>query len=331
MTNTVGFGLDQQAVALRRAGKSRREIKQILGVGNSTLDRALRGEPPPQWTRRPRAKDDLHAKARDLRARGYIYVEIAAELGVSKSSVSLWTRDLPRVGRIGYEEIRKRNAAGVSEYWRAEGLRREARRQAAGEAAAAEIGALSDREILIAGAVAYWCEGSKSKPYRRKDRITFINSDPGLIELFLRFLAVAGVTPDRLICRLCIHESADVTAAQKFWLDVTGVPETQFRRPTLKRHNPRTVRKNTGPAYHGCLVISVRQSAELYRHVEGWAHAAMLIWPGDQPTTEPPGPDSQVSNRTSTLLPEKDSNLRCENQNLESYQARRSGKVRNLA
>jgi transposase len=30
--------LDAQAIALRRAGKSRREIKQTLGVGNSTLD-----------------------------------------------------------------------------------------------------------------------------------------------------------------------------------------------------------------------------------------------------------------------------------------------------
>ncbi len=152
---------------MRRAGKSRSEIRQVLGVGNSTLDKALCGIPPPLWTRRPRAKDDLHLKARDLRARGYTYSEIAAALGVSRSSVSLWARDLPRVGRISYEETRERNAQGVSKYWAAEGLRREARRQAVSDAAAAEIGSLTDREILIAGAIAYWCEGTKSKPYRR--------------------------------------------------------------------------------------------------------------------------------------------------------------------
>jgi transposase len=45
--------LREQAIALRRAGKSRSEIKEILGVGNSTLDPALRGEPPPLWTFRP--------------------------------------------------------------------------------------------------------------------------------------------------------------------------------------------------------------------------------------------------------------------------------------
>lgn len=294
MANTVQLGqLDQQAVALRRAGKSRREIKQILGVGNSTLDRALRGVPPPQWTRRPRAKDEVRARARELRARGYTYVEIAAELGVSKGSVSLWTRDLPRVGRTSYEEIRKRNAAGVSEYWRAEGLRRQARRQAVSEAAANEIGPLSDREILIAGAIAYWCEGSKSKPHRPSEQMAFINSDPQLIRFFLQFLTVVGISRERLRCRLHIHESADVAAAQKFWLNVTGLPATQFSQPTLKRHNPKTARKNTGSDYHGCLIVRVRQSAELNRQVEGWARASMLVQPATMVTIQPSTHDSQ--------------------------------------
>jgi predicted transcriptional regulator len=47
------LSLRAQAIALRRAGKSRREIKEILGIGsNQTLGDALRGEPPPEWTRR---------------------------------------------------------------------------------------------------------------------------------------------------------------------------------------------------------------------------------------------------------------------------------------
>jgi transposase len=120
MTDKAAFQeLRDQAIALRRAGKSRREIKEILGVGNSTLDPALRGEPPPLWTLRPRAKDELHARARQLRADGATHDEIAAELGVSKSSVSLWVRDMPRRGRISYEEFRKRNAEGVTRYWAA--------------------------------------------------------------------------------------------------------------------------------------------------------------------------------------------------------------------
>src|SRR5499427_4284954 len=143
--------LRAQAVALRRAGKSRREIKEMLAIGsNSTLNEVLRGEPPPQWTRRPNAKDNLRAAARQLRDQGLAYREIAARLGVSKSSISLWVRDMPRPERLSYEACRQRQAAGVAKYWEEERQRREADRAAVSMAAANQIGELTDREVLIA-------------------------------------------------------------------------------------------------------------------------------------------------------------------------------------
>jgi hypothetical protein len=266
----------EQAIALRRAGRSRREIKEIVGfTSNQQLNEALKGEPPPAWTLRPRAKDDLRAKARELREQGLDYNRIAATLGVSKSSVSLWVRDLPRPERLSYEENRKRSAEGSRRYWEKERPAREARREAVRAGAAAEIGPLTNREILIAGAIAYWCEGGKNKPHYRHDRVIFMNSDPALIGFFLRFLEVAGIGPDRLIFRVQIHESADVEAALKFWLQVTGAQPDQFRRTSLKRHNPVTVRKNVGDSYHGCLRVDVRTSVDLYRKIEGWAGATM--------------------------------------------------------
>jgi transcriptional regulator with XRE-family HTH domain len=275
-STTIAEQRREQAIALRRAGRSRREIKEILGItSNETLDKALKGEPPPAWTRRPRAKDELRAKARELREQGLAYHQIAAELGVSQGSVSLWVRDIPRPERLSYEECRKRSAEGSRRYWEAERPVREARREAVRAAAAAEIGVLTSREILIAGAIAYWCEGGKNKPYMRRDRVIFTNSDPALISFFLRFLEVAGIDLDRLIFRLQIHESADVGAALQFWLRVTGAEPAQFRRTTLKRHNPTTIRKNIGDSYHGCLRIDVRTSAALYRSIEGWAGAIM--------------------------------------------------------
>src|SRR5215470_18286618 len=221
-STTSGNGRREQAIALRRAGKSRREIKEILGItSNSTLDDLLAGEPPPEWTRRPNAKDDLRAKARQLREQGLAYNQIAAELGVSKSSVSLWVRDLPRPARLSYAECRQRAAEGARRYWETERRVREAKREAVRASAAADIGSLTQRELLIAGAIAYWCEGSKSKPYNRQDRVMFVNSDPGLITFFLRFLDAAGIGRDRLIYRVQIHESADVAAAEPFWLGLT--------------------------------------------------------------------------------------------------------------
>jgi transposase-like protein len=268
--------LREQAVTLRRQGKSLRQIKEILGpMSNTTLHDALRGEPPPEWTRRPKARDDLRAKARELRGQGLSYDQIAAALGVSKSSVSLWVRDLPVPERLSYAECRKRSAEGAHRYWAAERPAREARRAAVRDAAAEQIGDLTHRELLIAGAIAYWCEGAKNKPHRRSDRVVFINSDPALIRFFLRFLDAAGIPATDLIFRVYIHESADMESAQKFWLEVSGAPPDRFRTPTMKRHNPKTVRKNVGEDYHGCLRIDVCRSADLYRKIEGWAGASM--------------------------------------------------------
>jgi hypothetical protein len=217
----------------------------------------------------------LRAQARELRGQGMDYEEIAAALGVAKSSVSLWVRDLPIPARLSQAECRQRSAEGTRRYWAAERPARRALRTAVREVAAAQVGELTNREVLIAGAIAYWCEGAKSKPHRRSDRVMFINSDPALIRFFLRFLDATGTAQTDLIFRIYIHESADVKAAQRFWLEITGAPPASFRSPTLKRHNPKTVRKNVGEDYHGCLRIDVRRSADLYRRIEGWAAASM--------------------------------------------------------
>lgn len=157
--------LKERALELRRQGNSRRQIKQILGpMSNTTLNEALAGEPPPEWTRHPNAKDELRAKARELRGQGMDYEEIAAAIGVAKSSVSLWVRDLPTPARLSYAESRKRSAEGARRYWATEGPARETRRAATRAAAAGQIGDLTDRELLIAGAIAYWCEGTKASP-----------------------------------------------------------------------------------------------------------------------------------------------------------------------
>jgi transcriptional regulator with XRE-family HTH domain len=291
--------LREQAIALRRAGKSRREIKQLLGItSNWTLNESLKGEPPLPQNFRPNAKDDVRAKARALREQGLTYNQIVAELGVSKSSVSLWVRDMPRTGPLSYQAFRKRQAAGVRRYWVGERSIREARREATRAAAADEIGGLTDREIIIAGAIAYWCEGAKNKPYRRSEQVCFINSDPALVRFYMRFLATVGIERDRLRCRLQIHERANVEAAQRFWQDVTGLEAAQFWRPALKKHNPRTVRKNVGDDYHGCVRIDVLAGSVLYQKIEGWAEAAMrgpnrsdegVVSPGDR-ADPPSGP-----------------------------------------
>ncbi|GAB2950378.1 hypothetical protein GCM10023080_006260 [Streptomyces pseudoechinosporeus] len=267
-------GLREQAIALRREGYSLRQIGDELQVHNKeTLQRLVEGEPPPEWTKRPRAKDDLREKARQLRLQGWTYNQIQAELGCSKSSVSLWVRDLPHPEpKCTPEEQRARMNAGLARLRATQDREREETKRAA----AAAVGELSDRELFLLGVGLYWAEGSKDKPYRRAEVLQFINSDPNMIKLFLRWLELLEVSRDRLTLRVSIHETADVEAAEKYWADIVGVDVSVFSRATLKKHNPRTVRKNTNDAYRGCLVIYVAKSAELYRRVEGAWYGIVL-------------------------------------------------------
>ena len=80
---------------MRLEGKSLREIKQILGpMSNSSLHDALKGTPPSDWTRRPNAKAELKAQARELRQQGWSVRQIERHLGVARSTVSVWVRDI---------------------------------------------------------------------------------------------------------------------------------------------------------------------------------------------------------------------------------------------
>jgi hypothetical protein len=87
--------------------------------------------------------------------------------------------------------------------------------------------------------------------------------------MFQRWLDLLRVPEDERRYRLSIHESADLESAHTWWSLATGVPIDRFDRPTLKRHNPRTVRRNIGAGYRGCLVISVCKSRVLYQQIDG--------------------------------------------------------------
>jgi transposase len=246
-----------------------RQIQQRLGVGKERVQGWLRGIPPPDWTRRPNAKDHLRARAIEMREEGKSVNDIAAELGVAKSTVFLWVRHMP-VDEVERSRQRREHSKLMTDaQWAAYRERRDARRAATHAEAAAVVGELTDRELMLLGAAIYWCEGRKAKPWNPDERIQFTNSDPMLLDVFLRFLESLGCDRSSLTYRVSIHESADQERAVDWWIKRLNLPRERFKRTTLKRHLPRTNRRNTGVDYHGCLVVNVPKGREVYWLVEG--------------------------------------------------------------
>ena len=118
-----------------------------------------------------RGKVKEQEKARVLRAQNRTLADIAQTLGVSKSSVSLWVRDVPFTPTLRLRgPHRHPHPAHEAKLRQIEELNREGRER---------IGALSEEALFVAGVALYAGEGSKTD-----GEVRFSNSDPAMVRLF---------------------------------------------------------------------------------------------------------------------------------------------------
>jgi transcriptional regulator with XRE-family HTH domain len=198
-----------------------------------------------------RGKTHEQNRARDLRALGWTYNEITAELGVSKASVSLWCRDVEMDEAAWAARVRGRRNHGWAK--RREGYERRWAAEADADRREAErlLGPFCDRDLYVAGIALYAGEGSKTG-----GSVSFPNSDPRMIALFLSFLRrFFTVDESRLRVRLYLHEGLDLAAATAYWSELMQIPVEQFRKPYRAAPDP-SIRKAKHPM--GCP--SVRYS-----------------------------------------------------------------------
>ncbi|HEU6443997.1 MAG TPA: hypothetical protein VFL61_02955, partial [Gaiellaceae bacterium] len=123
-------------------------------------------------------KTKERAEARRLRRIGWSVREIEHHLGVSRSSVSLWVRDI-RLTEEQLAELHRRSATSPGQRAGAAAnavLGRDRRRgyQVEGRTRAR----IGDR-LHLAGCMLYWAEGDKGR-----DSVRLANSDPALLGLF---------------------------------------------------------------------------------------------------------------------------------------------------
>lgn len=98
-------------------------------------------------------------------------------------------------------------------------------------------------------AALYLGEGAK-----RKSTLIFANSNPAIIQLYLRLLHSTFQTDIkryRVVLGLRMDQKAKIET--NYWAKVTGIPKNQFKK---RQFDPRTLGQKTFPTYHGvCTVI----------------------------------------------------------------------------
>ena len=174
-------------------------------------------------------KTELHEGAYVMRMQGTGYSQIKRELGLSKSTLSLWLRDFP-LSPDRIRELRDHSEARIEKYRETRRKTRESRWEQVKQRAAEEIGALTPRELLIAGLFLYWGEGGKTKPVTT----CVSNTDPAMLRFFLHWLEVLGAERNKVRVHVHLYADMEIDEELSFWAKELGLPLAAFRKPYIK-------------------------------------------------------------------------------------------------
>jgi len=202
-------------------------------------------------------KTDERKRARALRRdEGASIKEIAERVGVSKSSVSHWVRDIDltpeqHAALLLRNPAYNRQRSGVAIHAarrraEREGFQREGRRRAG-------AGDLS----FVAGCMLYWAEGAKAR-----NQLQFANSDPVMARFFVDFLKKHFDLPPeqiRITCHLYSDHLEKQSEVEQFWLDTLRLPRESLRKSVVNVYSKDSKRKRVGNLPYGtCRVVVSR-------------------------------------------------------------------------
>jgi DNA-binding CsgD family transcriptional regulator len=203
-------------------------------------------------------------QARALRREGQSIKEICRALGVSKSSVSVWVRDIVLTeAQIETLQARQAVKAGQSSGGRtnhAKFLRFRQEYQAEGRAKAQE-----GEPLHLAGCMLYWAEGRKSR-----NHLELVNSDAAMLQFYVSFLRKSLHVQDekmRLYINCYTNNGITLTQIENYWLNTLGLPRDCLGK-TQVNNQPKSSKQLGRKLLYGVCNVSLN-STRLVQHVLG--------------------------------------------------------------
>lgn len=173
-------------------------------------------------------------QALKLRLEGQTYGEIRVVLGIPKSTQSGWFKNLklsPETRRI-LKEKQTRGLVALDKFntQRTSTIQRE--NESIRITFETRVKTLETKNLMLIGAALYWAEGYKN--FNQKGSgypyISFANSDPKMILIFLTFLEkILNINKNKIKGRILIHPHLSMEVALKFWQNLTKIPKKNLR------------------------------------------------------------------------------------------------------
>lgn len=185
------------------------------------------------------------AKVIELRKTGLSYSQIQKIVHVSKSTLSVWCRDiqLNKLQKENLENIRKKSArAGSHIAARNKIAKRNTKSKEIHSLAIQELGEINKRERFVAGIALYLGDG-----YKTDKRFGFSNADPRIIKLMMSWLLeFTNIEKRKIHGRIWLHDDLDEKVAKSFWSKLLDIKESNFIKSYVVKNKPNSkkIRKN---------------------------------------------------------------------------------------
>lgn len=202
-------------------------------------------------------------EARVLRKQGLPLKDISEQLGVAKSSVSLWVRDI-KLTEEHLLSLQGRARLCGSKKWITDNRNERLRNQQIGWNRIIS----GDKDFAI-GCMLYWAEGSK-----KRNVLKISNCDPDFIKFFKTWLINAFAIPSELFCiYISVHLGNGLTTNQveQFWLHYLSLSHSNMRKTSVvyKHIMSKGLKKNKHP--HGVchlVVNSTKYVQQIYGGIQ---------------------------------------------------------------
>lgn len=210
----------------------------------------------------------LKEEAVRYRKQGYSYNMISQKLGLAKSTLSNWLKDVPFepnnevIKRIGQGKLKSAQFKNKQRINNILEMKRIAKK---------ELGKLTKRDLWLLGIGLYLGEGAKLY-----ESIRIINSDPDIIKISLRwFREICALKNENFRPAIHLYPDSDLERTLIYWSKITKIPKKQFGKTQIDQRKDKSLKKKRKLPY-GTLHLYVKSCGKkefgrsLHRRIMGW-------------------------------------------------------------
>ncbi len=125
-----------------------------------------------------------------------------------------------------------------------------------------------EREFFQLTVGLYIGEGNK----KTRSEVSISNTDPRVVRAFIQFLSdICGVKVNDLFAGINVFDDVDLEEVQTYWETVTGLPRSQFHKPTVRPSRGGTY---TNKSKYGTVKVGI-YNTKLHQIIQDWCDKSL--------------------------------------------------------